>query len=123
MSASPVPGGVATLLNGWWQSDELAGAVAEVDCRLIIADGPRAKRLDAVAHDARVIALDDTLPLAHGTRAAGRRTCAPTSRLPELTGDDLATILFTLGLDRRCRKARSATTARWCRRPTITSPR
>ena len=38
-----IAGGVATLLNGWWQSGELADAVPEVECSFIIADAPRAK--------------------------------------------------------------------------------
>ena len=88
-------GGVATLLNGWWQSDELANAVAEVDCRLIVADGPRAKRL-AGLDDARIIALDDTLPLAQAIAPLVAGAPAEVA-LPELAGDDLATILFTSG--------------------------
>ena len=88
-----IAGGVATLLNGWWQSEELAGAIADVGCGLVFADGARAKRLVDVA--VRVVAIDDTLPLAQAlapvTAAAGD------AALPELTGDDDATILFTSG--------------------------
>ena len=36
-------GGVATLLNGWWQAEELAAAIAEVECALVFADPPRAQ--------------------------------------------------------------------------------
>lgn len=93
-------GGIATLLNGWWQSEELANAVADVDCRLIIADGPRARRLerldDGTARHVRVIALDDTLPLADAV-APLVGDGADDTALPDLTGDDLATILFTSG--------------------------
>ena len=39
-------GGIATLLNGWWQTAELAGAIADVDCALVFADAPRAQRLE-----------------------------------------------------------------------------
>ena len=35
-------GGVAVLLNGWWQGAELAEGIKQVDCRLILADAPRA---------------------------------------------------------------------------------
>lgn len=38
-------GGVATLLNGWWQSGELAAGITDVDCKLVIADPQRAKRI------------------------------------------------------------------------------
>ncbi|MBE7608203.1 acyl--CoA ligase, partial [Salmonella enterica subsp. enterica serovar 4:-:1,2] len=57
-------GGVATLLNGWWQSEELATAVAEVECRLVFADPPRAKRLaDIDGLDVAVVTVDDVQPL------------------------------------------------------------
>lgn len=90
-------GGIATLLNGWWQSGELAAAIADVDCSLVFADPPRARRLGEI-HDlgATVIAIDDTPPLAialAGLTADGMTTTA----LPVLTGDDDATILFTSG--------------------------
>ena len=89
-------GGIATLLNGWWQSEELTNAMVEVDCRLIVADPPRAKRLDAVGHNAKVITLDDTLLLAQAIAPLTDGVAADVA-LPELTGDDLATILFTSG--------------------------
>lgn len=89
-------GGVATLLNGWWQAEELAAAVHDVDCKLIVADGPRAKRLDRLREDARVITLDDTLPLGEALAPLVGGVAADVA-LPELTGDDLATILFTSG--------------------------
>ena len=89
-------GGIATLLNGWWQSEELTNAMVEVDCRLIVADPPRAKRLEAVSHDAKVIVLDDTLPLAEAIAPLVGGVGADVA-LPDLTGDDLATILFTSG--------------------------
>jgi hypothetical protein len=38
-------GGVATLLNGWWQGGELADGIDDVGVSLLIADAPRAKRL------------------------------------------------------------------------------
>jgi acyl-CoA synthetase (AMP-forming)/AMP-acid ligase II len=92
-------GGIATLLNGWWQADELEAAIREVDCRLILADPPRAARLAAIPGLARpVIALDDTPPLLAalapvlGTGGSG---ALPT--LPALAPTDPATILFTSG--------------------------
>ena len=38
-------GGIATLLNGWWEPFEMEHAVTLTEPRLIIADPPRAKRL------------------------------------------------------------------------------
>jgi acyl-CoA synthetase (AMP-forming)/AMP-acid ligase II len=87
-------GGVATLLNGWWQTEELAAAVHDVECSLIIADGPRAKRLAAIDHLPALFELDDTRPLA---QAVAPLTVERDVPLPELGPDDWATILFTSG--------------------------
>src|SRR4029079_3253147 len=38
-------GGIATLLNGWWEPFEMEHAVGLTEPRLIIADPPRARRL------------------------------------------------------------------------------
>ncbi|KQU47454.1 AMP-dependent synthetase [Sphingomonas sp. Leaf339] len=88
-------GGVATLLNGWWQTDELSAAIADVDCSLIVADGPRAKRLARIEGLAvPVVELDDTAPLA---TAIAPLLAGTAGELPDLGPDDLATILFTSG--------------------------
>jgi len=88
-------GGIAVLLNGWWQSEEFAGALAEVECAVVFADPPRGKRLTEVAGlTARIVVIDDLQPLAEALRpTAGGADAA----LPELGPDDLATILFTSG--------------------------
>ena len=91
-------GGVATLLNGWWAADELAAAVHDVECSLIIADGPRAKRLEVVDRLPALFALDDTRQLADAVaplcvdRPEGMEV-----PLPDIGPDDWATILFTSG--------------------------
>ncbi|MDB5710171.1 MAG: AMP-dependent synthetase [Sphingomonas bacterium] len=90
-------GGIATLLNGWWQSEELAAAMAEVECSLVFADPPRAKRLAEVADlGAPVVTIDDMQPLAAALSAVIGRGGGDVA-LPELTGNDEATILFTSG--------------------------
>ncbi len=38
-------GGVAVLLNGWWQGNELSDGISDVDCVLVFVDPPRADRL------------------------------------------------------------------------------
>ena len=89
-------GGVATLLNGWWQSHEFAAAVEDVECALLFADPPRAKRMGAIAGlKPPVIVVDDMLPLADALRPVlGDGADAV---LPDLSPDDHATILFTSG--------------------------
>ena len=88
-------GGVATLLNGWWQADEFRDAIEDVDCTLVFADGPRAARLATIAGlTANVFTFDDTLPLA---KALAGVTTRDVGALPAIGPDDHATILFTSG--------------------------
>ena len=89
-------GGVACLLNGWWQSAELAEAIGDVGCSLVFADPPRAKRLAGIpGFTVPVVEIVDTLPLAAAIAPAvdGK----PGAQLPVVTGDSNATILFTSG--------------------------
>ena len=92
-------GGCATLLNGWWQGAELAAGIDDAEAMLVIADVQRAARLGepGVTHGAKLITLDIAQPLdaalAPITGAGGSADTA----LPALTGQDLATILFTSG--------------------------
>ncbi|MGH6615124.1 class I adenylate-forming enzyme family protein [Sphingomonas sp.] len=89
-------GGIATLLNGWWQSAELDEALRDVECSLVFADPPRAKRLAGVAGlTTKVITIDDLQPLA--SALAGVTGLGQAEALPMLAGADDATILFTSG--------------------------
>jgi long-chain acyl-CoA synthetase len=91
-------GGVATLLNGWWQGGELCAGINAVGCNLVFADPPRAKRLEECdgTPDGLVILVDVALPLGEALAPVIGSDDGSAS-LPELTGDDLATILFTSG--------------------------
>jgi long-chain acyl-CoA synthetase len=89
-------GGIATLLNGWWSAEELAEAIADVECALVFADPPREDRLRQAGVTAEVIAIDDRPALSDAlmplvTRGSGE------ADLPTLSGDTDATILFTSG--------------------------
>ncbi|WP_375393362.1 class I adenylate-forming enzyme family protein, partial [uncultured Sphingomonas sp.] len=88
-----IAGGVATLLNGWWQAEELAAAVHDVTCSLIVADAPRMARLRAVDGLPTAIELDDMVALPDAIAPLAGEGAA----LPELGPADRATILFTSG--------------------------
>lgn len=88
-------GGCATLLNGWWQAGELAVGIRDTEAKLVIADPQRAERLTSADHGAAVITLDITRPVLEAI--APITALGGTADLPQLTGDDLATILFTSG--------------------------
>jgi long-chain acyl-CoA synthetase len=90
-------GGIATLLNGWWQGGELCAGIADVGCTLAFADPPRAARLAECGGNpgCAIIVVDVALPLGQALEPVVKNRTKAT--LPEVTGDDLATILFTSG--------------------------
>jgi len=89
-------GAIATLLNGWWQPEELEYALQLTEPKLILADAPRAQRITASCAPCEV----ETIPIEKhieeafaGLLGAGSDDAV----LPEVTPDDDATILFTSG--------------------------
>jgi acyl-CoA synthetase (AMP-forming)/AMP-acid ligase II len=88
-------GGVATLINGWWQTHELEHALALVEPKLIVADAPRAKRIDAVGGGYEIVTLPVDQPL--DTALAPLLDGSAASELPEVAPEDDATLLFTSG--------------------------
>jgi acyl-CoA synthetase (AMP-forming)/AMP-acid ligase II len=88
-------GGCVTLLNGWWVGEELAGGIALAECALVLADPPRAERLEDLATEAIVVRFE------HGRPETGLASLLASSTvegpLPALCGDDIATIMFTSG--------------------------
>jgi acyl-CoA synthetase (AMP-forming)/AMP-acid ligase II len=90
-------GGCVVLLNGWWSGEELAHGVDLVDCRLVIADAPRAARLEGQAHGLQILPLLHDCAPAEGLAALTGKGGGADTPLPALTGDDLATVLFTSG--------------------------
>ncbi len=91
-------GGVATLLNGWWQGGELCDGIAAVDAKLVFADPPRAKRVEECGRVTGfdIVLVDVALPLGEALEPVLAKGGADAA-LPDVTGDDLATILFTSG--------------------------
>jgi acyl-CoA synthetase (AMP-forming)/AMP-acid ligase II len=88
-------GGIATLINGWWQPDEMRHGLALAAPALIIADEPRAKRLEAGGCTIPTVALPVALPLDGALAPLLARTRE--ADLPEILPGDDATILFTSG--------------------------
>ena len=89
-------GGVATLLNGWWQPHEMEHALEMVSPKLIIADAPRAKRIEGVCGSCVLTTLAIEQPLEHAL-APLLEGEGLEAALPEIAPDDDATILFTSG--------------------------
>ena len=87
-------GGVATLLNGWWEPLEMEHAVLLADPKLIIADPARAKRLSARCSDRDILSLPIELPV---EQAVTELLGTGSGELPEVLPEDDATILFTSG--------------------------
>jgi acyl-CoA synthetase (AMP-forming)/AMP-acid ligase II len=90
-------GGCATLLNGWWQGGELAAGILDSEAKLVIADVQRAARLEGIEHGAKVVTLDLGQPIDQAIAPITGAGGGADTVLPVLTGQDLATILFTSG--------------------------
>jgi acyl-CoA synthetase (AMP-forming)/AMP-acid ligase II len=89
-------GAVATLLNGWWQPEELEHALELVDTKLVVADAPRAERIAATCASCTIetIAIEQPAEQAFADLIAGGSDGIV---LPEVAPEDDATILFTSG--------------------------
>jgi len=94
-------GGCATLLNGFWSGEELAYGIRLADCKLVLTDAGRAKRLEGTEHSATLVMIDHAAPaegLANIWAAPGDMAGSVAMKmLGQLGPDDLATILYTSG--------------------------
>ncbi|MEM1052092.1 MAG: class I adenylate-forming enzyme family protein [Pseudomonadota bacterium] len=94
-------GGCVTLLNGFWSGDELAYGIRLAECKLVLADAGRAKRLEGTDHSAKLVMMEHDAPhegLANVWKApASFEASAAMAMLGKLGPDDLATILYTSG--------------------------
>jgi hypothetical protein len=88
-------GGIATLINGWWTSDELAHALKLTEPTLVIADESRARRVAAAGYSGEIVSLQVDGPLDEALAPLLARGTEAT--LPAVGPDDHATILFTSG--------------------------
>ena len=88
-------GGIAVLLNGWWQPHEFEHALDMVKPRLVIADPPRAGRIEAICGSCELVTLSIQQPLEGAL--APLLDGAGEASLPEIDPGDDATILFTSG--------------------------
>ena len=87
-------GGVATLLNGWWQAHEMEHALKLTSPALVIADRARGERIAARCNQFPTVSLEVGRVL---EQALAPLLEAGEAELPEIFPDDDATILFTSG--------------------------
>jgi len=106
-------GGIATLINGWWEAHEMEHALALSSPKLILADAQRARRIAARCGACEVVTLPIDQPL---DEALGDLLGAEDgAELPEVLPEDDATLLFTSGSTGKVKAAlsthRAVTTA------------
>ena len=89
-------GAVATLLNGWWQPDELQHALDLTEPKLVLADAPRAKRIADSCSSCVVEMIEIDTP-AEAAFAGLLADVGGGTVLPDIRPEDDATILFTSG--------------------------
>ncbi|MEL6708165.1 MAG: class I adenylate-forming enzyme family protein [Pseudomonadota bacterium] len=95
-------GGCATLINGFWSGEELAYGINLAECKLVLADAGRAKRIDGLDHCAKVVLFDHDGAPAEGLAEVwavptDQASSVAMQTLGTLGPDDLATILYTSG--------------------------
>ena len=88
-------GAIATLINGWWQTEELTHALTLTSPKLILADAPRAARIAEVIGGWELVTVAIEQPVDQAM--AGLVGKDSVTILPAITADDDATILFTSG--------------------------
>jgi long-chain acyl-CoA synthetase len=90
-------GAIATLVNGWWQSEEVRHALELTTPALVLCDGPRGARIAAACEALTVVTLPIDQPIAEALAPLLAEGGSGDTPLPEVTPEDDATILFTSG--------------------------
>ncbi|MFN0045819.1 MAG: class I adenylate-forming enzyme family protein [Sphingorhabdus sp.] len=91
-------GGVATLLNGWWQGGELAEGIRMVGCRYVLADAQRAARLEGQdIGDCQLLIFSHDCSPVDGLSVLTSQGGGAQTALPAIDALDNATILYTSG--------------------------
>ncbi|HEY0043907.1 MAG TPA: class I adenylate-forming enzyme family protein [Allosphingosinicella sp.] len=89
-------GGIATLVNGWWQVSELRHGLTLTEPSLVICDEPRARRLGETGLELPSVTLAVEKPIEEALAPFFARGGGE-GELPEIGPEDDATILFTSG--------------------------
>jgi len=90
-------GGCAALLNGWWSGEEMAAGIELTGCTIVLADAQRAARIAELNVSTKVVVFEHDKPWREGLASLLAHGGGAETPLPDLTGDDLATILYTSG--------------------------
>jgi steroid-24-oyl-CoA synthetase len=89
-------GGIATLLNGWWQADEMRHGLELTQPVLVLCDGPRGARIGTACPTFTVVSLPIEKPIVEALAPLLDKG-GEDAPLPEIGPEDDATILFTSG--------------------------
>ena len=89
-------GAIATLVNGWWQGEEMRHGLTLTEPSLVLCDAPRGARIEAACPALKVVTLPIEKPIGEALAPLLARG-GEDAELPEIAPEDDATILFTSG--------------------------